>query len=102
MSTHEPVIDVAGLARRFGARKAVSGITMRVRHGEVVGLVGANGGGKTTTTTTTIKKTPKIIDIPPFTAPVPVGRREDVFHKPKMTLWHRKGAKFLSMRKLLR
>lgn len=49
MSTHEPVIDVAGLARRFGARKAVSGITMRVRPGEVVGLVGANGGGKTTT-----------------------------------------------------
>ncbi len=49
MSTDEPVIDVVGLARRFGARNAVSGVTMRVRPGEVIGLVGANGGGKSTT-----------------------------------------------------
>ena len=49
MSTAEPVIDVSGLSRRFGGRLAVSGVTLRIGRGEIVGLVGANGGGKTTT-----------------------------------------------------
>lgn len=49
MSTVEPVIDVCGLTRRHGSRLVVSGITLRIAAGEIVGLVGANGGGKTTT-----------------------------------------------------
>ena len=49
MSMAEPVIDVCGLSCRFGSRIAVSGITLHIAAGEIVGLVGANGGGKTTT-----------------------------------------------------
>jgi ABC-type branched-subunit amino acid transport system ATPase component/ABC-type branched-subunit amino acid transport system permease subunit len=33
---------------RFGGRYAVSGVTLEVRPGEVVGLIGTNGAGKTT------------------------------------------------------
>jgi ABC-2 type transport system ATP-binding protein len=49
MSTADPVIEVTGLSRSFDQRQAVSGVSMRLGPGEVVGLVGANGGGKTTT-----------------------------------------------------
>jgi ABC-2 type transport system ATP-binding protein len=42
-------ISVQGLARRFGARTAVEGLTFEVRSGEVFGLLGPNGAGKTTT-----------------------------------------------------
>jgi ABC-2 type transport system ATP-binding protein/ribosome-dependent ATPase len=36
------------VTRRFGAFTAVDDVSMRVRPGEVVGLLGANGAGKTT------------------------------------------------------
>ena len=36
------------VAKRFGAITAVDGMTLEVRRGEVVGLLGANGAGKTT------------------------------------------------------
>jgi ABC-2 type transport system ATP-binding protein len=42
-------ISVQGLAKRFGARTAVEGLTFDVRPGEVFGLLGPNGAGKTTT-----------------------------------------------------
>lgn len=37
------------LQKRFGARTVVSDVSLSVRRGEVVGLLGANGAGKTTT-----------------------------------------------------
>jgi ABC-2 type transport system ATP-binding protein len=49
MNTAEPLVDVVGLAKRFAGQTVVDGVTLRVRRGEIVGLVGANGGGKTTT-----------------------------------------------------
>jgi ABC-2 type transport system ATP-binding protein len=42
-------IQVQGLAKRFGDRVAVEGLTFDVRPGEVFGLLGPNGAGKTTT-----------------------------------------------------
>ncbi|WP_413452363.1 ATP-binding cassette domain-containing protein [Georgenia phoenicis] len=44
----EGVLHVAGLTRRFGTVVANDDISLRVRPGEVVGLLGHNGAGKTT------------------------------------------------------
>jgi ABC-2 type transport system ATP-binding protein len=42
-------VVVENLARRFGDRVAVEGLTFDVQPGEVFGLLGPNGAGKTTT-----------------------------------------------------
>ena len=44
-----PVIDVAGLIKRFGTRTVVDGFTIQVAQGEILGFLGPNGSGKTTT-----------------------------------------------------
>lgn len=49
MKTTSPVIEAAGLQRRFGERLAVAGVTLEVRPGEIFGFLGPNGAGKTTT-----------------------------------------------------
>ncbi|GAA0389277.1 ATP-binding cassette domain-containing protein [Streptomyces luteireticuli] len=43
------VIETQGLTREFGERKAVDGLGIQVKAGEVFGLLGPNGAGKTTT-----------------------------------------------------
>ncbi len=43
------VIATAGLVKRFGRLRAVDGIDLDVREGDVSGFLGANGSGKTTT-----------------------------------------------------
>jgi heme exporter protein A len=44
----EPAVELEGLARNFGRRWALRGITLSIRPGEAVALVGRNGSGKTT------------------------------------------------------
>jgi ABC-2 type transport system ATP-binding protein len=43
------VIEVRGLAKRFGSGHAVDGLSFAVGAGTVTGFLGANGAGKTTT-----------------------------------------------------
>lgn len=44
-----PAIVVSGLAKRFGATRALNGLDLEVESGEVHGFLGPNGAGKTTT-----------------------------------------------------
>jgi len=44
----EPVIEVSGLTRRFGATTALDSVSLSMPRGAVYGLVGSNGAGKTT------------------------------------------------------
>jgi heme exporter protein A len=46
--TADLAIDATGIARRFGTRWVLRGVTLQVRPGETVGLLGANGSGKST------------------------------------------------------
>ncbi len=44
----ELAIEAQGVARRFGARWVLRGVSIELGPGEIVGLLGANGSGKTT------------------------------------------------------
>ncbi len=43
------VVEITGLCKQYGKRKAVDNVNMSVESGEIFGLVGPNGAGKTTT-----------------------------------------------------
>jgi branched-chain amino acid transport system ATP-binding protein len=43
-----PLIEGLGLVREFGGVRAVNGMSITLRRGEMVGLIGPNGAGKTT------------------------------------------------------
>jgi branched-chain amino acid transport system ATP-binding protein len=42
------LLDVSGLHARYGAVTALHGVSLEVREGEMVALIGANGAGKST------------------------------------------------------
>lgn len=42
------MLELRGLTKRFGALRAVDGVDLAVKGGEIAGLIGPNGSGKTT------------------------------------------------------
>jgi ABC-2 type transport system ATP-binding protein len=47
--TDERIIDIRGLVKKFGSLRALDGLDLTVRRGEVHGFLGPNGAGKSTT-----------------------------------------------------
>ena len=43
-----PLLDVRGVSRSFGGVRAVRGVDLQVRDGELLSIIGPNGAGKTT------------------------------------------------------
>ena len=48
MSDAAPVLELDRVTKRFGGLTAVSGVSLRVAAGEILGIIGPNGAGKTT------------------------------------------------------
>ncbi len=44
----DPIISVRNISKDFGSTRALEGVTLNFRPGQVVGLLGPNGSGKTT------------------------------------------------------
>ena len=49
MNGNHPVIEIAGLTKRYGSQVAVDQLSLSIPRGVVYGLLGENGAGKTTT-----------------------------------------------------
>jgi ABC-2 type transport system ATP-binding protein len=45
----QEVLKIEGLTKRYGAIRAIDGLSVEVQKGEVFGILGPNGSGKTTT-----------------------------------------------------
>ena len=48
MQTTDPIVQVSGLAKRFGTNAVLKNIDLRIAKGEVVVIMGPSGSGKTT------------------------------------------------------
>ena len=44
----DPLVEVTGMAKRFGTLEVLRGLDLRLRRGRVTAIVGPNGSGKTT------------------------------------------------------
>ena len=70
------VLELAGIAKHFGAIEALRGVNLELEAGEVIGLMGDNGAGKSTLV--------KIIagNFPASEGSIRVAGHEQHFHKP--------------------
>ncbi|MGH1355571.1 MAG: ABC transporter ATP-binding protein [Thalassovita sp.] len=48
MSAREPVIEIRGLHKAYGALEVIKGVDITARKGDVVSLIGSSGSGKST------------------------------------------------------
>jgi branched-chain amino acid transport system ATP-binding protein len=46
--TSSPLLEIRGLARRFGGLSVIGGLDLTVARGEILGVLGPNGAGKST------------------------------------------------------
>jgi branched-chain amino acid transport system ATP-binding protein len=53
-----PLLKVEGIVVWYGGIKALKGVSLEVRRGEIVAMIGANGAGKTTTLKTIVRLLP--------------------------------------------
>jgi ABC-2 type transport system ATP-binding protein len=49
VSTRDPAIELTDLRKAYGSTRAVDGVDLTIRQGEIVALLGPNGAGKSTT-----------------------------------------------------
>jgi simple sugar transport system ATP-binding protein len=70
------ILELASVSKHFGAIQALSGVSLRLEPGEVVGLMGDNGAGKSTLV--------KLIagNYPPSSGTMAMQGRPVSFHKP--------------------
>ena len=47
-ATNDTLLQLRNVSKSFGSTRAVKGVSLTIRHGEVVGLIGDNGAGKST------------------------------------------------------
>lgn len=48
MTDTKPLLELAGIGKKFGGLSALSEVSLHIRQGEIYGLIGPNGAGKTT------------------------------------------------------
>jgi ABC-2 type transport system ATP-binding protein len=48
MNNGNPIVQMQGLSKRFGATAALRDVTLDIHAGSIIGLLGANGAGKST------------------------------------------------------
>jgi simple sugar transport system ATP-binding protein len=70
------VLELSGVSKHFGAIQALSGVSLTLHAGEVVGLMGDNGAGKSSLV--------KIVagNFPPSGGTIAIDGRPVAFHKP--------------------
>jgi len=82
----EVVLEVAGLEVSYGAVKALRGVSLNLRRGEIVTLIGANGAGKSTTLRAIMGLVPAVSGTVSYRGQSLAGRPTFRIVRDKMTL----------------